>query len=302
MLVLKKALRKVIFMLTKVSPVFVSKILYYLRFGKRLNLKNPKSINEKLMWLKLYEDDSLKVICADKYLVRDYISRLGYSSILVDLYNVYERADQIEFNQLPEKFIMKCTHGSGFNITCQNKREFNREHTKTLLKKWMKVDYSLINCEPHYAKIKPRIIVERLLEDSNTQDPIDYQIHCFHGEPQIIEIIFNRWGIDKQYILVNRNWDILPYNEASARFKGILKKPEKLQEMLDISRKLSRVFTYVRVDLYYCDYEIYFGELTFTPDACLDIDFINNAEYKMGKLLDLQVLHQQNLMQSLFTK
>lgn len=274
-------------MLVKTSPELASKLIYFKTFKKRLNLKNPKTFNEKLMWLKLNEDDSLKTIYTDKYLVRQYIQELGYSNILIDLYKVYENAEEIDFRELPSSFVLKCTHGSGFNIICSNKENLDKEHTIQQIKKWMKTDYSLHCCEPHYSKIKARIIAEKFLGESDGKLPTDYKFHCFHGEPKIIELIFDRGTAQTKSILFDLNWDILPYDEHSLSFKEAIVPPEKSYEMLEIARKLSSGFTYVRVDLYFYNKQIYFGELTFTPDACLFTDLFEEAEYIIGNLIDL---------------
>lgn len=290
MTIIKKVLKTGFSVVIKTSPALASKVIYYKKFRKKLDLKDPKTFNEKLMWLKLNEDDSLKTKCADKYLVRDYITELGYSSILIDLYKVYDSVEEINFDELPNRFVLKCTHGSGFNIICSNKEQLNEKETMVLLKKWMKTDFSLLSAEPHYSKIKPRIIVERFLGESDGKVPIDYKIHCFHGKPEIIELVLHRGTNEQKYILLNSDWDVLPYNEQSTHYNGDIQKPEKLDQMLEIAKELSSVFTYVRVDLYFYDNEVYFGELTFTPDACLFTDLFPEAEYKIGNLLDLTKL------------
>lgn len=296
MTIRKKVLRKIYSLLIKISPVLASKVIYYKCFRRKLNLKQPTYFNEKLMWLKLNEDDSLKAKCADKYLVRDYINSLGYSKILVELYKVYDSVEEIDFEELPNSFVMKCTHGCGFNIICPNKDELNIEDTIRKVNNWMKIDYGLYMAELHYSKIKPRIIVERFLGDKvNGKVPLDYMIHCFNGNPSVIEVGLNKSTLGKKEILFNKEWEKLPYNEASVNFKDTIVKPERLDEMLDIARSLSSRFTYVRVDLYCCNNKIYFGELTFTPAACLDKDFINNADYLMGQLLDLTVLKKKSI-------
>ncbi len=283
-------------LLIKKMPVSASKYFYWNTFKKRLNLKNPTTFNEKLMWLKLYEDDSQKARCADKYLVRDYVSQLGYSNILVDLFKVYENVEEISFQELPESFVMKCTHGSGFNIICPNKEKMDKKQTIVQLKKWMKSDYGLRAAEPHYSKIKPRIIVERFLDDElNGQLPTDYMIHCFHGTPHVIEVGVDNGDKEKMFGTFNCDWDVLPYFDDSVTLGEVINKPGRLEEMLEISRELSKAFTYVRVDLYYSDNKIYFGELTFTPAACLDYDFINDADLQMGELLDLTVFKKEAL-------
>lgn len=287
---IERTIGKAFALLKKTAPVISSKIIYFKTFRKRLDLKNPTSFNEKLMWLKLNEDDALKTLCTDKYAVREYVAKLGYSKILNEIYHVYNRVEDIDFNQLPRSFAMKCTHGCGFNIICSNVDRLDKKKAIMQLKKWMKTDYSLVNGEPHYSKIQPRIIVEKYLEEkTNKSTPLDFKIHCFHGEPHIIEV-----ALASKDIMFNHDWTILPYNEASMHFEEKIEKPEKLDEMLEIAKVLSSSFTYVRVDLYYCNNEIYFGELTFTPAACLDIDFINDADYQMGRLLDLTDLRNKS--------
>lgn len=290
MTIQKKVLNLCFEQIAKISPVQASKILFYKTFRKRLNLKNPITFNEKLMWLKLNEDDTLKAYCADKYLVRNYVSKCGYADILNDLYQVYENAEEINFNELPDKFVMKCSHASGFNVICTNKVELDKQKTILQLKKWMETDYGLKYCEPHYSKIKPRIIVERFLKQSNDHLPVDYMIHCFHGVPQIIEVGVDDGANEKKYGTLNCDWDVFPYLKESETISKILNKPEKMREMLEIAKVLSKAFTYVRVDLYYSNHTIYFGEMTFTPAACLEPDYMNNADQQLGKLLDLTVV------------
>ena len=282
--------------LVKKMPITSSKYFFFRTFKKRLNLKNPTTFNEKLMWLKLYEDDSLKIKCADKYLVRDYISKLGYSNLLIDVYKVYENVEEIDFKELPNRFAMKCTHGSGFNIICSDKDQLDQANTLFQLNKWIKTDYGLKYFEPHYSKMKPRVIVEKLLEEElEGSVPVEYMIHCFHGEPQVIEVGIDVGNNKKKYLTFNCDWEPLPYYKDSLISNEAISKPERIEEMIEISSDLSKAFTYVRVDLYSCQNEIYFGELTFTPGACLEKDFIKGADEQMGKLLDLTVLNKRSL-------
>ncbi|MDN4495100.1 ATP-grasp fold amidoligase family protein [Ureibacillus aquaedulcis] len=294
-----KVLRFCFSLLVKFSPKLASEVIYYKTFKKKLDLKNPKTINEKLMWLKLNEDDSLKAKCADKYLVREYINEKGFSKILNDLIKVYDNVEELDFNQLPNQFVIKCTHGSGFNIICTDKKNLDLNRTKAQLKKWMKTNYSLISCEPHYARHKPKIVVERYLErDHKVNSPMDIQFHCFHGEPRLIEVILNNCNQEEDYILYNLDWENLPYNDASLNLKTTIDKPSKLDEMIEITKVLSQEFTYVRVDLYFSFDKIYFGELTFTPDACLATYYINNADYKVGRLLELPSISKKQSLKS----
>lgn len=252
------------------------------------------------MWLKLNEENKLKTQCADKYLVRDYINDLGYAHLLNELYHVYEKVEDINFEQLPDSFVMKCTHGSSYNIICPRQDHLDLEQTKAQLKKWMNIDFSLLWCEPQYANIKPRIVVERFLNgEREGVPPIDYKIHCMHGEPHFIEVIINRGSSERKNIVLNTSWEILPFNEVGKNAQEILKKPEKLDEMLEIAGELSQDFTYVRVDLYYSQKRIFFGELTFTPSACLETDYFEEAFEQMGKYINLELANKGRLKESM---
>lgn len=291
MSIMKYILRPCFVLLIKISPVLASKVIYYKTFKRMLNLKSPKTFNEKLMWLKIYEDDSIKTTCTDKYLVRKYVNSLGCGDHLIPLLQVYKNIEDINFDDLPQRFVMKCTHGSGFNIICPNKNELNIENTIQTLEKWLKANYALINCEPHYANIEPRITVEQYIGEENGKLPHDYKIHCFHGEPQIIEMIQNRYSAELLNLMFTTNWVLLQYTKDAKNVKESIAKPNKLEEMLELARKLSKEFTYVRVDLYVDGDQIYFGELTFTPGACIDLDINAEADAQLGKLLALPVVN-----------
>lgn len=279
---MKKLIKFNFQLLVKLSPVVASHLLYMKTFRKRLRLQKPQTINEKLMWLKLYENNPLKSKYADKHEVRNYVSACGYRHLLIDNIDVYDNAEEIDFRKLPNRFVLKCTHGSGYNLFCFDQVTFPHKQATAKLKEWQRENYGLNRAELHYCAIQPRIIAEKLLE-FDEDEPLDYLIHCFHGKPKLIEV-----KIQDDYLLFNEQWELQPFNEASEQFRGTLPKPQKLVEMLEIAKKLSAPFTYVRIDLYNAYDQIYFSELTFTPAACLDTDFVNGAEYIVGELLDLK--------------
>lgn len=293
--ILKKTLRNSFSIFARMSPVLASQVIFFKTFNRKLNLKNPKTFNEKLMWLKLFEDDTIKTKLTDKFLVRNYLKDIDYSNLLVELYGVYEQVKEIDFDSLPNSFVLKCTHASGYNIICPNKNQLNLENTKKQITRWMNTDFSVFNVEPHYSKIKPRIIIEKYIDVTDESIPIDFKFHCFHGVPKVIEVVLNRWSEVKKDIMYDCEWNILPYNTDSVNFKGKLDKPKRLYEMIEIAKNLSKEFTYVRVDLYYCKEVIYFGEFTFTPAACLDTDFIGDSELMMGNLIDLTVSNKSDI-------
>lgn len=288
MAVMKRLGRRLFTLVVKLSPVVASKLLYFKVFRRKLNLKAPSTFNEKLMWLKLNEPDELKTQCTDKYLVRDYVAKQCFPELLIDLIGIYERAEDIDFEQLPNRFVLKCTHGSGFNIVCANKLFLDKDYTKKQLNEWLETDYSLYCGEPHYAGIRPRIIIERFIGKRSGQVPTDYKIHCFHGEPQFVEVVLDRDTAQKKHLLFTCDWELLPYTKDALMFDEVCERPMKLGDMLDIARRLSRMFTYVRVDLYAIGVRIYFGELTFTPAACLDTDLLASADRELGRYLHLE--------------
>ena len=199
--------------MVKISPVLASRLLYLKTFKRMLNLQQPQTFNEKLMWLKLYEDSTYKTKYTDKVEVRKYVQVLGFGSTLVPIIQTADRVQDVSFEQLPKQFVMKCSHGSGFTITCTDKKELDFAKTKQQLMKWMETDYSLMNAETHYAKIKPRIIVEHFLRQENGKVPINYQIHCFHGEPKIIELIVERFTPRQRSIMLTPDWKNTNYIE-----------------------------------------------------------------------------------------
>lgn len=270
------------------APVAASRLLYFWTFRRPLRLKNPQTINEKLMWLKLYEQEPLKSRCADKLAVRHYVRTCGYAHLLVELLDVYDVAEAIDFERLPDRFVLKCTHGSSFNLFCLDKKTFEPQEARVTLAKWQQQNYSMKRAEMHYAAITPRIVAEGLLAHDDSA-PFDYHIHCFHGKPQLIEV---RFGED--YVLVDTHGVLQPLNAATAHFDGQFDKPQVWAEMLEVAAGLSASFTYVRVDLYHTQGRVYFSELTFTPDACLDTDYVEGAAYQVGQYLDLTALMNEH--------
>lgn len=270
-----------------ISPIWASKLLYYRVFRKKCNLASPSTWNEKLMWLKLFEDDHLKTQCSDKVQVRNYIASLGYEHILVNCLAVYEEASAIDFDQLPTEFMLKCSHGSGFNIVCTNKELLNVQEVVQKLTKWQQTNYAYKNCEPHYHSIPARIVAEQILQrDANK--PFEYLFHCFHGKVQLIEVVLEREDGENDFVTYTASWEPALFNETTVNLSKPIPRPEKLAEMLEIATALSHSFTYVRVDLYDAVDAVYFGELTFTPDACLDDDFFEEARLQLGSYLHLQ--------------
>lgn len=242
------------------------KIQYRLKLGRKLNLNNPRRYTEKLNYYKLNYRCKLMTKCSDKYAVRDYVVSKGLSNILPNLYAVYNSVNEIETNLLPNKFAIKTTNGSGTNYFCNDKTEFKLEISKKKIANWLNRDVYSFGREWSYKNAKPKIIIEELLEDrSNKFDGInDYKFLCFNGQPKYIILDVERYTNHKRNIY-DIDWNYMDVSTDHPNFGDVVPKPDGLNEMLQISRILSEGFPFVRVDLYYVNKKVYFGELTFYP-------------------------------------
>lgn len=257
------------------------------RFGREPELENPKGYNDKLQWLKLNWYDPLAVKCADKYGVREYVAEKIGAQYLNQLYGVYESVDEIDLEELPKSFVLKATHGCGFNIICKDKTVMKWRKEYRRMRRWLKTNYFWKSREWVYKDIKPRIVCERFLEDKGTGQLLDYKIFCFEGEPKIIQVDFDRFKNHRRN-LYDLDWNLLDVEIKYPRDNSvIIEKPDKLELLLDLSRKLSREFPHVRVDFYYVEGKIYFGELTFFHASGTGKFKPEEFDYVMGDWLKL---------------
>jgi len=284
-------------------PSVYAKYYYRKVTNKKLNLKNPRDYNEKVQWLKIYSDTSPWTELADKYKVREYVKNCGLGQILVKLYGVWERAEEIDYDVLPGSFVLKANNGCGNNILVYDKSSMDIHQTNKTINHWFKEDNSLISFQPHMWNIVPRIIAEELLQLENISKQykslVDYKFYCFHGQPEFIDVIFDRknqvlgleieaadyYRRENVYDLKwNKMVDVLA-NPSQYDMVVDLPRPQMLNEMIEICKILSRPFSQVRVDLYEVNGHVYFGELTFTPGGLND--FTTEFLIKMGEKIDL---------------
>lgn len=288
LLFLREKLKEFIFSYI-LSDKTIIKMQFKRRLGRKVELENPIKYNDKLQWLKLYWRDPLAKICADKYEVRQYVREKIGSKYLNKLYGVYESLEEIDLDKLPNKFVLKCTHGSGFNIICNDKSKINWNKEFNKLKKWLRNKYYLSKVEWVYKDIKPRIVCEKYLDDGTGKPPKDYKIFCFNGEPKLIEVDIDRFGEHKRNYY-DPDWNFINVEIRVPSDRKIkIKKPEKLNEMLELSRKLSKDFPHVRVDFYEVNGEIIFGELTFFHVSGMGKFNPPEFEVEMGNWLDLPI-------------
>lgn len=238
---------------------------YKKAFNRELNIDNPITFNEKLQWMKLFYHDQKMSICADKYLVREYIKEKGLSEILNNVYRVYENVDDIEINKLPNKFVLKASHGSGWNIFCDNKQHFIWHQWKKVMNFWMHDNLYIYGREWVYKNMIPRIICEEYLEQ-NEDILLDYKFFCFQGKVTFIQVTINEK--DNHMInLYDPNWNLMKEKYAFINSPRIIKKPACLIEMISIAELLSNPFPFARIDLYEIKEKVKFGEITFFPSS-----------------------------------
>lgn len=281
-------------LISAISPVITSKILYKKANGDTLNLKNPRSFNEKLMWLKLntYYNNDLVTICADKYLVRNYVKECGYGYLLNDLIGVWDSVDEINWNKLPQKFAIKCNHGCGYNIICSDKSKLNIEKSKMKLRRWLNEDFWKISAEVNYKYIPKKIICEKYLDTNQGFLPYDYKIYCFNGEPKTILLVMDR-GEEKRGAFMSLDWEFI--SEVGGDYQAVSeypRKPKSLNNMLNAAKTLSKPFPFVRVDFYQVDNKPIFGEMTFTPAGCISASETEIEGVPMGQILDLSKVYK----------
>jgi hypothetical protein len=256
--------------------------------GEVIDLEHPVTFNEKIQWLKLYDNTPIKARLADKYRVRSWIAEKIGEKYLIPLLGVWENFDQIDFNALPDKFVLKANNGCGRNLIIKDKRNIEIKKIKKKIDRWMSNNYAFSHgFELQYKDIPPKVIAEEYIENS-AGDLYDYKVHCFSGEPRYIQFIKGRFT-NAEEIFYNEKWEITDFVKKGRQILASTeKKPEQLEEMLSISRVLSEGFIYVRIDFYLLpSHNIYFGEMTFTPGSGTFKWNPPEANLKLGELIRL---------------
>lgn len=272
---------------------------YWFRdFHYHLDWKNPKDLNEKIQWLILYSDTTEWSRLADKVAVRDYVIEKGLGHLLVPMLGVWDDARNINFDSLPDKFVLKCNHDSASVMILDKTKGFDKEKIVEEFNNKLRVKFGYLSCEPHYNKIKPMVMAEEYLPIDGagiSTTPIDYKIWCFNGKPYIVWVAYNRDNVNghvevEQYDL---NWN---YHHDWGRFTdhyrdggGKVPRPKSLDNMLSAAEILSQGFPEVRVDFYDVDGKVYFGEMTFTSDCGRMPFYSKEFLLQMGKLVDLSL-------------
>ncbi len=269
--------------------------LYYINkrasktLGYEYNYLEPRTFNEKVRWLIYNEKLKIKSLLTDKIKVKAYINEKIGEVRCAPIYGIWENFNAIDFSYIPNKFVLKVNHGWKMNFIVGNKRYLmeNKPEIKKITNKWLKTKYEQYSLEPQYSFIDPKLFIEHLIEQ-DTYNNFDYQVHCFNGEPVMIETL--RKTADKKYVtrFYDTDWHKLPYELSGFDIAEELKRPDFLNEMLAASKVLSKDFSYVRVDFTKSnDGHLYVLEMTFTPhSAIMPFKFISH-DFELGKLLEI---------------
>lgn len=267
------------------------KFIYLLRTGKVLNLKNPQDLNEKMFWLSRYWRNPLITLCSDKYKVRQFLEEKGCGDILNEQYGVYDRGEDIDFEKLPDKFVLKCNHGSRMNIIVEDKNKLNIPETIATLNKWVKFQYGR-GTEWQYKAIEPKILAEKYLESQDGK-MIEYQIFCFNGKPMffLVRNDLRKSEVDKASIeyavSYTMDWKRVYMRKDEEQFNFELPKPANYEKMIEYAKRLSEGFPQVRVDYYEIDDKLVFGELTFSSNGSVQSNYKDDYIKSLGTELEL---------------
>lgn len=271
-------------------------LMYYCRIGKKLDLNNPKTFNEKLQWIKLYDRKPQYTVMVDKYLVKKYVADLIGSQYIIPTLGVWERFEQINFAKLPDQFVLKCTHDSGGLVICKDKNKLNFDEVRKKINKCLKKNYYWHGREWPYKDVKPRIIAEKYMEDSKNHENqnefegslTDYKFYCFNGKMKMMMMGSNRFtkkATTFDYFDEDFNWLEITWGYPRSEQKP--KKPQNFEKMKELAERLSEGLTEARIDFYQSNEKIYFGEITFFDGSGMDIIEPEEMNYKMGEWLRL---------------
>lgn len=264
------------------DKIYIEK-LFKSYMGYSLNLDNSKTFNEKLQWLKLYDRKPSYTMMVDKYKVREYIAGKIGEEYLIPLLGVWDDPDDIDFDSLPNKFVLKCNHNSGLGMCiCTDKNKLDVKEVKKELRKGLNQDYYLTGREWPYKNVPRKIICEEYLEEN----PSDYKFFCFNGKIKYILVCSDRFNGLKETFF-DQDWNIAPFKRPGIDIDDSIKKPNNLEEMIELAEILSKDLPFIRVDFYDVDNKIYFGELTFYPASGFNPFEPNEWDYKLGDLIEL---------------
>lgn len=268
------------------------KLKYLVVFKRKLNLDNPVTFTEKLQWLKLYDYRKEYTLYVDKVLVKDYVASVIGSDYVIPTLGVWSAGQDIDFENLPDSFILKCNHNSGEVVICRNKSELDVGNARKVMARLLKDNYYLVGRETPYRYVRRRIFAEELLEMPDGKELLDYKFFCFDGKPEFLKINFDKDSVfSANYYDLNMN--LLPFGEVwpapdpTRKFE----KPENFDKMIEIASRLSTGIPFARIDLYNVGGRIYFGEITLYPTSGFGPFNDYDWDVRLGNMIQLPQKH-----------
>lgn len=277
--------------LKKLIPdkIFI-KIMFRKTMGYKLDFKDLRTFNEKLQYLKLYNRDPKHTLLVDKYRVREFISDVIGKEHLIPLLGVYNNYDEINFDKLPNKFVIKANHTSGDVIIINNKNDVDKTKLKETINKWMKRDYFINSREWPYKNVKRKIIIEKFMEDKKTNELRDFKFYCFNGNVELALVATGRKNNNLAFDYFDEDFNKVELKQGGPNSTFQIEKPTTWNEMIQISKKLSKGLIHVRVDLYSVNNKVYFGELTFFDSSGMAKFEPLKWDYILGEKIDLSLI------------
>lgn len=260
---------------------------YFKNFHKLPNLKNPNTYNEKLQWLKLNDRNPIYITMADKYEAKKYVANIIGEEYIVKTLGIWNKFDEIDFNSLPNQFVLKCTHDSGGIVICKDKTKFNKEEARKKIESSLKTNYYWHSREWPYKNIKPRIIAEEYIEDESG-DLTDYKFFSFNGVTKALYVATDRQSKEEtKFDFFDENFNHLDFVNSHPNSPKEIKKPLQFDKMIELANKLSKGYPHIRVDFYEVNNKVYFGELTFYHMSGFQPFIPNKWDYIFGSWLKL---------------
>ena len=271
----------------KMSDEKYIKLVYRIIFGKKLNLENPKTYSEKLQWLKLYDRKKIYTTMVDKYEAKKYVANIIGDEYIIPTLGIYNSFDEIDFSKLPNQFVIKCTHDSGGLVVVKDKNKINIKKVKKIINKCLNNNFYYIGREWPYKNVKPRIIVEKYMCDNKTNELRDYKFFCFDGNPKLMFLATDRNIGQTKFNFYDLNFNLLPFKQGHPNDYQKIDKPITFNQMIELSKKLSKDIPHVRVDFYEINGRVYFGELTLFHFSGFEKFIPSEWDEKLGNMINL---------------
>ena len=261
---------------------------YNYLFNDKLDFDNLCTFNQKLQWLKIHDRDKRYVTMVDKYEVKNLVAKMIGEEYIIPTFGVWDSFDKIDFDNLPDKFVLKCTHDSGGNIIVHDKKKLDKKFAEDKLSHCLKRNYFYTTREWPYKEVKPRIIAEKFMTNEDSNDLKDYKFFCFNGQVKFFKIDLNRFK-NHRANYYDCSGNILPFGEVICPpdFEADINMPYNLELMINLAEKMSKNITFIRIDFYEVNRKVYFGEFTFYPASGFGKFLPEEWDNKIGKLLEL---------------